>query len=154
MSEQENWSVNAGRYAQIPTGIYDAILTKMERTSTTYRGEERELVRWIFTPDGLDTTVSAISSLSPGNKSKAAEWSRRILGMSDDTDMAWGKDAKGKKEPVNWGPTELEGKPCQIKVEVREDAEGNERSNVVNVFKLGSFEDIADPEEIFDSIPF
>jgi hypothetical protein len=155
MSDQ-NWSVSAGRFVTVPAGVYDAIVKKLEKTDTTYRGETRELVRWYFTIPSLDDAeVTAISSLSLGAKAKPAEWARRILGMSQDTDMLWGKDARGKKEPVNWGPEELEGKPCQIAVEIREDSEGSERSNVVNVFAPGSFDsDATAVEEEADSVAF
>jgi hypothetical protein len=139
-----NWSISAGKFATVPEGVYDAVVQSLEKSSTTYRGEEREFVRWHVVVDGFDDTVSGITSLSQGAKAKPAEWARRILGMSEDTDMAWGREARGKKEPVNWGPQELEGKRCQVRVENREDSEGNLRSNVVNVFAVGSFETTGD----------
>jgi hypothetical protein len=141
MSDHQNWSVSAGRFVTVPAGIYDAVVAKLEKDEYTYRGESRELVRWYFTiPAHDDAEVTGISSMSLGAKAKAAEWSRRILGMSKDTDANFGRDARGKKEPVNWGPAILEGKPCQVRVEIREDSNGSERSNVVNVFAPGSFE--------------
>jgi hypothetical protein len=140
MSDQ-NWSVSAGDFANVPEGIYDANVDRLEKFETTYRGETRDMVRWHFGIPSLDDAqVSGISSLSLGATAKPAEWSRRILGKSKDTDTNFGRDAKGKKEPVNWGPFILQGKPCQVQIEIREDNNGTRRSNVVNVFAPGSFD--------------
>ena len=167
MSDQ-SWSVSAGDFANVPPGVYDANVDRLEKFENTYRGESREMVRWHFDVPELEAQVTGISSMSPGATAKPAEWARRILGMSNDTDMNFGRDAKGKKEPVNWGPDVLQGKPCQIEVEIREDSNGTQRSNVVNVYAPKSFdsngnnraaeakaeEAEAEENEDFSDIPF
>jgi hypothetical protein len=165
MSDQ-NWSVSAGDYTTVPPGIYDAVVADLEKFDTTYRGEAREMVRWRFDIPSLDDAeVTGLSSLSLGVTAKPAEWSRRILGKSTDTDRLWGRDARGKKEKVNWSPAILHGMPCQVEVEIRTDNNGTEHSNVVNVFAPNAFDASGnsvsreekaekEEEEDFESIPF
>jgi hypothetical protein len=72
--------------------------------------------------------------------------------------MKWGKDLKERRPVINWGPAELEGKPCRIVVEKYFDEDEERHKNrVVSVLppeKTTAEKDLENSEEDFESIPF
>jgi hypothetical protein len=135
-TEENNWSVDttAPEMTRIEPGTYAGIVSRLEKIATQYD----DAAKWYFKPNGMDEEVTGLTSLGTGNLTKPAEWSRRILGLSDATDTKSGKDIKHRKPPrVNWGPLELSGKACRFVVEDREfvsdDGAVQTVSNVTNV---------------------
>jgi hypothetical protein len=128
------WNVTTKEDIVLDEGIYAAVVKELKKVETKFG----ERVLWSFAPAERedDVTVPGFTSLSPSNKSKAAQWARVVLNIPQD------------QKTVNWGPEELEGKPCRIYVEVSEDSDGFERNIVAKV--LPHKEDEAD----FADIPF
>jgi hypothetical protein len=110
-----SWSVTTEKDRILPEGNYQAIVADLEKIDTTFG----ERIMWKFHVPAEDVTVVGFSSLSASLKSKGARWARAILGIVEDK--------------FNWGPEELKGKPCTIKVDVSEDADGYERNIVEKV---------------------
>jgi hypothetical protein len=127
------WNVTTKEDIVLDEGIYAAVVKELKKVETKFG----ERVLWSFAPaEHVDVTVPGFTSLSPSNKAKAAQWARVILNIPQD------------QKTVNWGPEELEGKPCRIYVEVSEDSDSFERNIVAKV--LPPKEDEAD----FADIPF
>lgn len=152
----ESWSVSGFVPEILEPGTYDATVVALKKRPSSF-GDE--YVQWIFQPDGYseDAQPAGSTSLAAGATSKGMEWSRRILGKSNATDMKWGRDLKDRRPVVNWGPEELEGKPCRIVVEKNWDEnEERHRNRVVNVLPPSAAESSLEKEEAeeFDSAPF
>ena len=154
----EEWSVEGFKPEIIEAGTYPATVVALKKRPGSF-GED--YVQWIFQPDGFskDAQPAGATSLAAGATSKGMEWARRILGKSNATDMKWGKDLKERRPVVNWGPRELEGKPCRIVVEKNWDEdEERHRNRVVNVLPPDetNVEKAVAAEEAddFESIPF
>jgi hypothetical protein len=116
-------------------------------------------VAWIFQPNDFpEARPAGFTSMSDGRNAKGMEWARRVLGKSTATDMKWGRDLKEKRPLVDWGPEELNGKPCRIVVEKTYSEELDEyRNTVVNVLppdETNAEETAAAEEEDFADIPF
>jgi hypothetical protein len=112
------WNVTTKEDIVLDEGIYAAVVKELKKVETKFG----ERVLWSFAPaEHEDITVPGFTSLSPSNKSKAAQWARVVLNIPQD------------QKTVNWGPEELEGKPCRIYVEVSEDSDGFERNIVAKV---------------------
>ncbi len=133
-----SWSVTTQEDKVLPEGIYDAIIKKLEKTETKFG----ERVLWSFYVPDENTSVVGFASLSPSNRAKGAKWARKVL--------------QTQEKNINWGPEELEDKPCRVYVEVSEDAEGFERNIVTKVLSPNWSEDNQDgqDEEDFDDVPF
>ena len=113
-----------------------------------------DYVLWIFQPEDFseDAQPAGMTSLAAGSTAKGMEWSRRILGKSNATDMRWGKDLKEKRPIVDWGPDILVGKRCRIVVEKNyDDAEEQYRNRVVNVLPPEGMETGKDELDVDES---
>jgi hypothetical protein len=133
------WNVTTKEDIVLDEGVvYAAIVKELKKVDTKFG----ERVLWSFAPTEYeDVTVPGFTSLSPSNKSKAAQWSRVILNIPKE------------QKTVNWGPEELEGKPCRVYVEVSEDSDGFERNIVAKVLPAKETK-AEDPDADFSSIPF
>ncbi len=69
--------------------------------------------------------------------------------------MARFRDLQERRPVINWGPVELEGKPCRIVVEKNYDeSEERYRNRVVNVFPPQETVAVTEEAEDFDAIPY
>jgi hypothetical protein len=118
---------------------YDAILDRIEEKTITFKGEESDRLMWVFRiPSEDDTTVVGFTSMSPSTKAKAFKWATALNP----------EIAKSK----NWGPEDLEGKPCRVDLETYEDAQGIEKNKVDKV-KPAKSKATEDNEKEFDELP-
>src|SRR5215217_3785967 len=134
MTEKPFGGIKGDTQEVIAAGTYPATVSRFSGIRQGNFGDE--YVNWFFHPDGYPEDVELVgsTSLAAGSTAKGMEWSRRILGKSTATDMKWGKDLKERRPVVNWGPAELEGKPCRIVVEKNWDEdEERYRNRVINV---------------------
>src|SRR5215218_9950200 len=156
MSE-DTFTVKAFKPEILEPGTYPATVVALKKRPSSF-GDE--YVQWIFQPDGYseDAQPAGSTSLAAGATSKGMEWSRRILGKADATDMRWGRELKEKRPVIDWGPAELEGKRCRIVVEKNfDEAEERYRNRVANVLppkKTAPEESLEETEEDFESMPF
>jgi hypothetical protein len=149
----EDFTVRAFRPETIEGGEYAAIVSDLKLRPSSF-GDQ--YVQWLFQPDGFpeDVQVAGSTSLAAGRTAKGMEWSRRILGKSDATDMKWGRDLKEKRPVIDWGPDNLVGKPCRVVVEKNYDEDEEVyRNRVVNVLPPTDGAPAADVEEEFEEIP-
>ncbi len=157
MSE-DTFTVKAFRPEIIDAGTYYAKVVAMKKRPSGFGGDD--YVQWIFQPDGYsgDAQPAGATSIAAGATAKGMEWSRRILGKSDATDMKWGKDLKERRPVIDWGPDILIGKPCRIVVEKHYDEdEERYRNRVVNVLppeKTDAEKDLDAVDKESEDIPF
>ena len=96
-------------------GAYDANLLNVVQKETKFG----ERLMWKFEVNGENSEVVGFTSMSPSTKAKAYRWAAAIVGDID--------------PKVGWGPEDLIGGECVVVLEAAEDAQGIERSRVVEV---------------------
>jgi len=144
----ESWSVSGFVPEILEAGTYAAVVVALKKRPGSF-GDD--YVQWIFQPVGYseDAQPAGSTSLADGATAKGMEWARRILGKSNATDMKWGRDLKERRPVINWGPVELEGKPCRIVVEKNYDeSEERYRNRVVNVLPPQETVAVAEEAEV------
>jgi hypothetical protein len=118
----------------VDDGDYEAVLDSIDQITTTFQGEEKERLKWVFRIPGKDDAeIVGFTSMSPSTRAKAYEWAEVLMGEIN--------------PKIGWGPDDVEGKRCRIFVGTTKDAQGNEKNRVEKVLKSRISDD--DPKAPF-----